>query len=85
MNISDKLELQFGWCVEPLMDCKRVRICYIKNGKEQNAIFMNYGTYNNNYKMIEDTHTARNGLTTKEQDEIAKLLNNNEIELYGEK
>ena len=79
-----KVEMLYGWFVEPYMEYKRVRICYVKNDKEQHAIFMNYDKDGGkDYRMIEDNHFARNGLRENEQKEIAGMLNNNEIRLYA--
>jgi len=83
--MGKKVELLYGYFIKPHMGYRRVRICYIKNGKEQHAIFMNYGNIGKkDYKLIEDNHCARNGLRANEQEEIAYILNNNLMRLYGE-
>ncbi len=83
--MKKKVELLYGWFVEPYMEYKRVRICYIKNDKEQNAVFMNYNRDGGkDYRMTEDNHYPHNRLREKEQQEIAYILNNNMMELYGQ-
>ena len=79
----NKIEVLTGWFIEPYMEHTRVRIIYRKNDKEQHAVFMNYNKDGKDYKLIEDSHTARNGLQEKESQTIAALLNNNEIRLYA--
>lgn len=82
-NELKKVEIQYGWFINQYMGFNRVKIFYIKNDKDQNAVFMNYGKEQNNYKIVEDNHFARNGLNDKEKQEIANMLNHNEVELYA--
>lgn len=79
-----KVEIMYGYHIEPYMGCKKIRVAYIKNNKEQNAVFMNYSTDGKDYKLVEDNHYARNGLREVEQKEISTILNNNLMEIYAQ-
>lgn len=84
---KSKVELLYGWFVEPCMDYKRIRLTYIKNNKEQNAIFMNYNKDGGkDYRLVEDNHYPHNRLREKEQQEISYILNNNMFSrhIYGQ-
>ena len=80
-----KLEIMYGYHIEPYMGCKKIRVAYIKNNKEQHAVFMNYDENGGkDYKLVEDNHYARNGLRKSEQDGISAILNNNLMRIYAQ-
>ena len=81
---DNKIEILFGYFIEPYMNYERIKVYYMKNDKEQKAVYMNYGKEKRDYRLIEDDHYARNGLRENERQEIAKALNNCEIRVYAQ-
>lgn len=75
-------DIQFVRKDSPFMGYDRVKVYYNKNGKDQNAKFMNYGTQHKpNFKIIEDNHYAKNSLKDDELNKFSTELNNNKWKL----
>ena len=74
-------ELKYVWArtIEPYTFMDRIKVYYTKNDKDQSAIFMNYSMKKKDFKIVEEEHYARNGLSEDEIDELQNALNNDEI------
>lgn len=73
--------MKYIWArtIEPYTFLDRIKVYYTKNRKDQSAIFMNYSMKKKDFKIVEEEHYARNGLTEKEINELQNALNNDEI------
>lgn len=70
----------WGKEIEPYGQYNRVVVYYAKNGRDQYAIYMDYGDKGKPiYRIIEDNAISGNRLTNKEREEIGEMLNNKEI------
>lgn len=63
--------------IEPYSDFERVKIYYIKNGIDQNCIFMDYSREGIDWKMVEEQYKAHNKLRKAEVRRISEILNEN--------
>ena len=73
--------------IEPYGQFERVVIYYAKNGRDQRAVYMNYGDKNTpNYKIIEDNAISKgNRLNTEEQKVIGDMINKENLIIVREK
>lgn len=70
----------WGKEIEPYGQCNRVVVYYAKNGRDQHAIYMDYGDKGKPiYRIIEDNAVSGNRLSNREREEIGEMLNNEEI------
>ena len=64
--------------IEDVGSRRQVKVYYTKNNKDQYAIYRDYGGDELKFKIIEDNHYSRNGLTKEEQEALGDILNNEE-------
>ena len=58
----------------------RVVVYYAKNGRDQHAVYMNYGSKDNpSYKIIEDNAVRGNRLTGRQSAIIGAMIDNEDI------
>ena len=70
----------WGKEIEPYGQYNRVVVYYAKNGRDQHAVYMDYGQHGKrSYKIIEDNAVSGNRLNNKECEAIGEMLNNKEI------
>lgn len=70
----------WGEQIEPYVDYDRVRVFYVKNNRDQNAVFMNYDRDGGrDYKIIEDNHAPHNRLNAEETQAIVQALNKDNL------
>ena len=65
------ISIQWAKEIEPYNKLNRVKVFYQKNGKDQNATFMDYGE---KYLLVEDEHYSRNGLKEDEIEQLAEYV-----------
>ena len=58
--------------IKPFEKYNRAKVLYTKKGKDQYAIFMDYGE--NDWKCVEDNHLPYNRLNEKEKEFIGQVL-----------
>lgn len=58
--------------IVPFGKYSRMKVLYTKKGKDQYAIFMDYGE--NDWKCVEDNHYAYNRLNEKEKEFVKEVL-----------
>lgn len=70
----------WGEKIEPYANYDRVRVYYVKNNRDQSAVFMNYNREGGrDYKIIEDNHAPRNRLNNEETQAIMQALNKDNL------
>lgn len=73
----------WGKVTEPYFgdkEYKRIKVYYTKNGRDQYAVYMDYGQAGKpNYKIIEDNAYSRNRLTEQQAATIGVMINNESI------
>lgn len=76
----DKIRYIWGEKIEPYANYNRVRIYYMKNNRDQSAVFMNYNREGGrDYKIIEDNHAPHNRLSNEETQAIVQALNKDNL------
>lgn len=76
----ENLQQIWGEKIEPYVDYDRIKVYYVKNNIDQNAVFMNYGRDGErNYKIVEDNHAPRNRLNDEEARAIMQSLNKDNL------
>lgn len=76
----NNIQYLWGKEIEPYGQYNRVVVYYAKNGRDQQAVYMDYGQQGKpSYKIIEDNAVSGNRLNNKESEEIGEMLNNKEI------
>lgn len=76
----ENIQQIWGKEIEPYGQHKRVVVYYAKNGRDQQAVYMDYGQHGKpSYKIIEDNAVFGNRLNGDQQAIIGTMIDNEDI------